>query len=165
MQQVNKRWQFSTPIAKNDPAFFWCFVDVEYYLCSCLKMPFLASFSLFSSLQQWKVNMFIIKFCQWLDSNCVSLLWQLSHNHCTSYHQFLSMNLSSGYRITLNAPFANAIWVFIYYCFAFWSLCLITFGWLYFKNLYLLMGIGPRIARIRQPVAIWPPRGQYLGMT
>ena len=38
--------------------------------CIFLKIgPFPASFSLFSSFQQFTVNMLIVKFCQWLDSN------------------------------------------------------------------------------------------------
>ena len=56
--------------------------------------PFLASFWLFSSFlqlfKQLRDNMFVIKFCRWLDSNRENLvldapLCQLSHNHCPSF--------------------------------------------------------------------------------
>ena len=50
----------------------------------------------FLAFQQLTVNIFIIKLCQWLDSNCKPLC-KLSHNHCLSenYSWSWSANLIS----------------------------------------------------------------------
>ena len=70
VQQDGKRGNFIGVIGRKE--------DQPLYDLVFFNGPFPASFLFFSSFQQLTINMFIIKFCWWLDLNCGPLVSEMT---------------------------------------------------------------------------------------